>query len=69
MKTLPLILDNPPELSDEAAAQCLDFLQELTVAFENYYSHQLRRYYEPIAPEKVQHPDLFEDMEDDQIPF
>ncbi len=66
MKTLPLILDNPPELSDEAAAQCLDFLQELTVAFEIHYSPQLRRYYEPITPA---HPDLFDDTEDDQIPF
>lgn len=66
MKTLPLILDNPPELSDEAAAQCLDFLQELTVAFEIHYGHQLRRYYEPRV--RV-HPDLFDDLEDDPLAF
>jgi len=66
MNRLPLILSEPPELSDEGAAQCLDFLYELTVAFENHYANQLRRYYEPTAPEN---PDLFDDMEADPMPF
>ncbi len=66
MNRLPLILSEPPELSDEGAAQCLDFLYELTVAFESHYANQLRRYYEPAAPT---HPDLFEGLEDDPLPF
>ena len=34
-----------PELSDEAAAQVLDFLYELVISFENAYFGQLHRYY------------------------
>lgn len=34
-----------PELSDEAAAQVLDFLYELATGFENAYFDQLHRYY------------------------
>ena len=66
MTTPPLILPVPPELSDEAAAQCLDFLYEFTVAFEKNYADQLRRYYEPVIPPQ---PDLFEGREVDPIPF
>jgi hypothetical protein len=35
-----------PELSDEAAAQVLDFLYELVTGFENAYFDQLHRYYD-----------------------
>ena len=66
MKILPLILETPPDLSDEAAAHCLDFLQELTVAFETHYASQLRRHYEPDIPP---HPDLFDGWEGDQDTF
>jgi hypothetical protein len=66
MHRLPLVLPEPPELSDEGAAQCLDFLYELTVAFEKHYGDQLRRYYEPAVSA---HPDLFEDLEEDPLPF
>jgi hypothetical protein len=55
MSEIPLILNNPPELSDEAASQFLDMLYELTAALENHYAFQLRRY----------HGDLFEDFDDD----
>ena len=55
MSEIPLILNNPPELSDEAASQLLDLLYELTAALENHYAGQLRRY----------HGDLFEDFNDD----
>ena len=55
MSEIPLILNNPPELSDEAASQLLDLLYELTTALENHYAGQLRRY----------HGDLFEDFNDD----
>lgn len=66
MNRLPLMMPDPPLLTDEGAAQCLDFLYQLTAAFEQHYAAQLRRYYEPQAPV---HPDLFDDMEDDQLPF
>ena len=65
MNRLPLVLPVPPELSDEGAAQCLNFLYEFTVAFEKHYADQLRRYYEPTAPA---HPDLFDGLEGDPLP-
>jgi hypothetical protein len=40
---LPLIC-LPMELSDEAAAQLLDFLYQLTEALERHYAGQLLRY-------------------------
>ena len=55
-----LTLFDPPELSDEAAYQMLEFLNELATAFENHYAAQLRRYQEPDRPPQ---PDLFEDGE------
>jgi hypothetical protein len=66
MNRLPLVLTEPPELSDEGAAQCLDFLYELTLAFEKHYGDQLRRYHEQTVPP---HPDLFERLEEDPQPF
>ncbi len=44
---LPLVC-LPVDLSDEAAAQLLDFLHELTTAFERHYGAQLKRYYSSI---------------------
>jgi hypothetical protein len=35
----------PLDLSDEAAASLIEFLQELTTAFERHYYAQLRRHY------------------------
>ena len=73
MKSFPLVLDAMPEFTDEAAAQCLDFLQELSVVFENHYATQLRRYYEQrYSEQRYCEPtstqmDLFGD--DDLIPF
>ena len=53
-----------PELSDEAAAQLLDFLYELATAFENAYFDQLHRYYatsessaENLPPDEPQNDD------------
>ena len=66
MSEIPLILNDPPELSDEAASQLLDLLYELTTAFENHYVAQLRRYHEPDIPAQ---PDLFEDFDDDLPAF
>ena len=65
MNQRPLILNTPPVLSDEAAAGCLDFLYEMTLAFEKHYADQLRRHYEPAASPQ---PDLF-DGEDKPLPF
>ena len=59
MSEIPLILNNPPELSDEAASKLLDLLYELTAALENHYAFQLRRH----------HADLFEDFDDDLPEF
>jgi len=39
-----------PELSDEAAAQLLDFLYQLLTGFENAYFDQLHRYYTTHEP-------------------
>lgn len=43
MHPLPMILNEPPALSDEAARQTLDLLYELITAFENHYAGQLHR--------------------------
>ena len=55
MSEIPSILNNPPELSDQAASQFPDLLYELTAVLENHDAFQLRRY----------HGDLFEDFNDD----
>ena len=39
-----------PQLSDEAAAQLLNFLHELLTGFENAYFDQLHRYYASRSP-------------------
>jgi hypothetical protein len=41
---LPLIC-LPVDLSDEAAAQLIEYLREFTDALESHYYVQLRRYY------------------------
>ena len=61
----PLPIDLP-ELSDEAASEILDFLYQLTQAFETRYAAQLLRYQhtgEPLGP------DQFDDFEDDELSF
>ncbi len=60
-----LIFFTPPDLSDEAAAGCLDLLYEMTLAFEKHYADQLRRHYGSDASSQ---PDLF-DEEDEPLPF
>lgn len=41
MKTPPLHIEEAPQLSSEAAVQCLDFLYALINAFENHYVSEL----------------------------
>lgn len=65
MDQRPLILFAPPDLSDEAAAGCLDFLYEMTLAFEKHYAHQLRRHYDSDASSQRE---LFGE-EDEPLPF
>ncbi len=48
---LPLVC-LPVGLSDEAAAEVLEFLHSLTEAFEQHYASQLHRYY--LATEQRQ---------------
>ena len=55
-----------PELSDEMVSVILDFLYELTTAFENHYANQLRRYHQPCDAAQ---PDLFEDSDSEMPPF
>jgi hypothetical protein len=57
-----LLLLDPPDLSDQSASEMLDFLYELTTAFENHYFAQLRRYYQE---DDRSQPDLFEDFNDE----
>ena len=66
MNPQSLMLADPPELSDEAASEMLDFLYELVNAFENQYGNQLRCYQQPI---ELPQPDLFEGFEDELPPF
>ena len=61
-----LMLVDPPNLSDEAASEMLDFLYELINAFENQYRDQLQRHYRTHQPPQS---DLFEDFDDDLPPF
>jgi len=58
----PLLFVDPPELSDKTASEMLDFLYELTTAFENHYVAQLRRYYQDGDQSQQ---DLFEDFNDE----
>jgi hypothetical protein len=71
MHPFPLVVNEPPALSDEAAAQLLDLLYELTTAFENYYANQLRRYAQEIDRSQAE---LFDDHDreqdgDDELTF
>jgi hypothetical protein len=59
MRETPLILNNPPPLSDEAIRALLDMLYAVASALEEHYDAQLRRY----------HGDLFPDFDDDLPEF
>jgi len=53
--------DTLPPLSDEAAAQLLQFLYSCAAQFESHYYGQLRRYYVGEAPDDQL--DLFPDAD------
>ena len=57
-----------PELSDETAAQLLDFLYDLLTAFENAYFDQLHRYY-ATRESAAESPPSPPHIDPDQDPF
>ena len=65
MNPQSLLFVDPPDLSDKTASEMLDFLYELTTAFENHYAAQLRRYYQEIDQSQQ---DLFDEFNDD-LPY
>jgi hypothetical protein len=58
-----------PQLSDEAAAQMLNFLQELLVGFENAFYDQLNRYYTTRRDPSSETPPSCEASDPDADPF
>lgn len=66
MNPKSLFLADPPELSDEAASEMLDFLYNLITAFENHYANQLPRYHQDAETPQL---NLFEDFDDNAPPF
>lgn len=60
---LPLVC-LPIDLHDEAAATLLEFLHELTEAFERHYAAQLMRYYHDHPIDTTQR-----DVDDSDTPF
>jgi hypothetical protein len=68
MNLQSLLFVDPPDLSDETASEILDFLYELTTAFENHYAAQLRRYRYYQEGDRSQ-PDLFEGFNDELPTF
>ena len=66
MNTRPLMFTEPPELSDEAAAQMLDLLYQLMDAFEFHYYAQIRQDYKPESSPQY---DLIPDFDDDLPDF
>jgi len=57
-----------PQLSDEAAAQMLNFLQELLIGFENAFYDQLHRHYANRGP-SPRTPRPYEPSDPDADPF
>ena len=45
-----------PPLSDQAAVDIRDFLQQLTVCFESRYGDQIHRYYEQRSEHNLRRP-------------
>ena len=57
----------PPDLPDEVVWALLEFLYELTRAFENYYAAQLRRHWNNHPIDSDEPPDDL--WEGDDPPF
>ena len=66
-KQPPLGLSFPPDLSDEAAYEILEFLEALTLAFEERYFAQIRRHRQAIYPRRSDlSQDPWEETHEDQ---
>ncbi len=64
-KQPPLGLFLPPDLSDEAAYEIAEFLQALSLAFDERYFAQIRRHWQAINPKRsdLSNPPWEEDVE------
>ena len=51
-KQPPLGLSFPPDLSDEAAYEIAEFLEALSLAFDERYFAQIQRHYRAINPRR-----------------
>ncbi len=51
-KQPPLSLSFPPGLSDEAAYEIFEFLEALSLAFEERYFGQIRRHRQALNPKR-----------------
>ena len=51
-KPPPLGLSFPPDLSDEAAYAIAEFLEALSLAFDERYFAQIQRHYRAITPKR-----------------
>ena len=51
-----------PQLSDESAAEILDFLQVFIAEFEKRYGNQIRRYHDERSQQNIIQADLFVDL-------
>ena len=51
-KRPPLDLSFPPDLSDEAAYEIFEFLEALSLAFEEHYFGQITRHLRAINPKR-----------------
>ena len=45
-------LSFPPDLSDEAAYEIAEFLEALSLAFDEHYFAQIQRHYRAINPKR-----------------
>jgi hypothetical protein len=61
----PALWRAKPQLSDEAAAQLLNFLHELLTGFENAYFDQLHRYNASRSPLSKEPPPSESDTSED----
>ena len=64
-----LLFLDPPDLSDEAASQMLDFLYDVTAAFESQYLAQIIRHSENDVEGDPSQSDLFEVPDHESPPF
>jgi len=48
----PLGLSFPPDLSDEAAYEIAEFLEALSLAFDERYFAQIQRHYRAVNPRR-----------------